>query len=103
MNKVEFTDRKPFELKGVALRLGPGSTWDRVLDIVPPERYTMIHGQCLAVGVGGYLLGGGYNIIGTSNKFISGASNVLQYTMVDAKGRILEVFYLFIYYSYKSN
>ena len=97
MNKVEFTDRKPFELKGVALRLGPGSTWDRVLDIVPPERYTMIHGQCLAVGVGGYLLGGGYIIIGTSNKFISGASNVLQYTMVDAKGRILEVFYLFIY------
>ena len=92
LNRVAFTDRKLLESDGMALYLGPGSTWERVLDIAPPEKFSMIHGQCLAVGVGGYLLGGGYNIIGTSNKFLSGASNVLQYTMVDAKGRIFKVF-----------
>ena len=91
MNKIKFTNRTPFEPRGPALLLGPGSTWDRVLKKVPPEKYTMVHAQCLAVGVGGYLLGGGYNIIGTSNRYLSGASNVLQYTMVDAEGRILKV------------
>ena len=53
----------------------------------------MVHGQCLGVGVGGYLLGGGFNIIGSSNQYLSGASNVLEYTMVDAKGRILKVLF----------
>ena len=91
MNRLEFTTREPFEPDGPALLLGPGSTWARVLKKAPQERYTMIHGQCTAVGVGGYLLGGGYNIIGTSNRYLSGASNVLQYTMVDAKGKILKV------------
>ncbi len=47
----------------------------------------------MGVGVGGYLLGGGFNIIGTSNQYLSGASNVLEYTMVDAKGRIFKVFF----------
>lgn len=91
MNKVQMTTREPFEPPGPALLLGPGSTWERVLNLVPPEKYTMIHGQCTAVGVAGYILGGGYNIIGTSNRYLSGASNVLQYTMVDAEGRILKV------------
>ena len=44
------------------------------------------------MGVGGYLLGGGVNVIGTSQRLTSGASNVLQYTMVDAKGDIYKVF-----------
>ena len=43
------------------------------------------------MGVGGYLLGGGVNVIGTSQRLTSGASNVLQYTMVDAKGDIYKV------------
>ena len=91
MNKVQFTTRKPFEPPGPALLLGPGSTWSNVLNNVPAEKYALIHGQCTAVGVGGYLLGGGYNVIGSSNRYLSGASNVLQYTMVDARGRILKV------------
>ncbi len=37
--------------------LGPGATWGEVLKAIPPENYTLIHGQCLSVGVGGYLLG----------------------------------------------
>ena len=41
--------------------------------------------------MGGYLLGGGVNVIGTSQRLTSGASNVLQYTMVDAKGDIYKV------------
>ena len=90
LNKIQLTDRFPFQPPGPALILGPGSTWDRVLKHIPATKYTMIHGQCLTVGVGGYILGGGVNAIGTSQRYGSGALNVLEYTMVDAKGNIVK-------------
>ena len=71
--------------------LGPGSTWKDVLEVLPPSKFTMIHGQCTSVGVAGYLLGGGINVVGTSERYGSGADHVVRYTMVDAKGRILLV------------
>ena len=51
----------------------------------------MIHGQCTSVGVGGYILGGGVNVVGTSERYGSAADHVERFTMVDAKGRILLV------------
>ncbi len=50
MNKVKI-------VSDGMLILGPGATWGEVLKTIPPENYTLIHGQCLSVGVGGYLLG----------------------------------------------
>ena len=50
----------------------------------------MIHGSCLEVGVGGYLLKGGL-ALGGSALYGDGASNVLRYTMVNANGDILWV------------
>ena len=91
MNRVQITTRKPFENHGPAAILGPGSTWRRVLKFIPKDRYTLIHGQCTSVGVAGYILGGGVNIMGTSQRYLSAAANVLQYTLVDAEGRILKV------------
>ena len=64
MNKVELTTRDPYETSGPALRLGPGSTWGRVLALIPQQKYTMVHGVCTGVGVGGYLTGGGINYVG---------------------------------------
>lgn len=71
--------------------LGPGGTWADVLAKLPPDQFTMIHGQCTSVGVGGYILGGGVNVVGTSERYGSAADHVQRYTMVDAKGRILLV------------
>lgn len=99
MNKVQIIDKLPSGFHGSAVILGPGSTWSRVLDCVPTDKYTIIHGQCLGVGVGGFLLAGGINAIGTSQRYKSGASNILQYTMVDANGdvyKVHEIFYLAI-------
>ena len=42
--------------------------WGDVLEYAPPTRYSYPHGQCRSVGVGGYLLGGGVNWLGTYNK-----------------------------------
>ena len=91
LNKVEHTDRHPFNPPGPALRLGPGQTWGRVLSLVPMDRYTYIHGQCTSVGVGGFLLGGGFQASGTGQRFGYGAFNVLQYTMVNADGDIMKI------------
>ena len=91
MNKIELINTLPSGVPGTAVILGPGSTWGRVLEYVPTNKYTLIHGQCLGVGVGGFLLGGGINAIGTSQRYQSGSSNVLQYTMIDAEGDIYKV------------
>ena len=91
MNKVEPTSRYPYEKSGAALRLVPGSTWGRVLEKYPIEKFTMIHGACTGVGVGGFLLGGGFNYGGSSRRLGSGSSHVLEYTFVDAYGDIIKV------------
>ena len=46
----------------------PGRKWGDILEYAPPTRYSYPHGQCRSVGVGGYLLGGGVNWLGTYNK-----------------------------------
>ena len=93
MNKVQLATRQPFDHcpPGPAAILGPGSTWGRVLKKVPTDKFTMVHGQCLTVGIGGYLLGGGINAVGTTQRIGSGSSNVLQYTMVDGDGFLVKV------------
>ena len=64
-------ERSSLSPTGVLLRLGPGGTWGEVLELAPPSRYSYPHGQCRSVGVGGYLLGGGVNWLGTYNKVSS--------------------------------
>ena len=91
LNKIQLTTRYPFGPPGPALRLGPGQTWGRVLDAIPMDRYTYIHGQCTLVGVGGYLLGGGFQASGTTQRLGFGSFNVLEYTMVNAEGNIMKV------------
>ena len=90
LNKVELISRHPFQPPGPALLLGPGQTWGRVLKIIPPGRYTLIHGACTSVGVGGYLIGGGAQASGTTQRLGFGNFNVLQFTMVDAEGNIIK-------------
>ena len=77
--------------KGGLVNLGPGSKWSRVLKILPPSKYTVVHGQCTDVGVGGYLLGGGVNVAGSATHYGIGAENVLEYTMVTADGEVVVV------------
>ena len=72
---------------GLAAVLGTGNTWGRVLSFIPPTKYSLVHGQCLNVGVGGYLLGGGVNALGASARFGWGAENVLMMKAVLADGR----------------
>ena len=51
----------------------------------------MVHGQCLTVGVGGYLLGGGTNALGASAKFGFAVHNIIEMRLVLADGSIARV------------
>ena len=55
------------------------------------SRYTMVHGQCLTVGVGGYLLGGGTNALGASAKHGFAVHNIIEMRLVLADGSIARV------------
>ena len=48
------------------MRLGPGASWADVLGRLPPHTWTLVHGQCLGVAVGGFTLGGGVNMVGST-------------------------------------
>jgi hypothetical protein len=42
--------------------LGSGNDFGRVLEILPPEKYTLIHGNSLSVGLGGFIQGKGVKV-----------------------------------------
>ena len=77
-------ERSSLSPTGVLLRLGPGGTWGDVLELAPPSRYSYPHGQCRSVGVGGYLLGGGVNWLGTYNKVSSCPAPAVSVGIVSA-------------------
>ena len=51
----------------------------------------MIHGQCLEVGVGGFILGGGINALGATARHGWAAENVIEMKMVLADGSLATV------------
>jgi len=86
--KLVRTQKSP---TGVAASLGSGATWGMVQRAIPTTKFSYPHGQCRSVGVGGYLLGGGVNWLGTYNKYGYGAEHVLQLRVVTANGTILDI------------
>ena len=79
------------EFPGWAARLGPGARWDQVLGLLPPDTWTLVHGQCLGVGVAGFTLGGGVNMVGSTTRYGAAMEQVLEYTLVTAEGEIVIV------------
>ena len=62
-----------------------------MLRSIPTISYSYPHGQCKSVRVGGYLLGGVVNWLGTYNKYGYGAENVLSMRAVLSDGKIADV------------
>ena len=54
----------------------------QVLEVLPPSQWTMVHGQCLGVGVAGFTLGGGVNMVGTTARYGAAMEQVLSCTVL---------------------
>lgn len=67
--------------------LGPGNTFFEVLRELPREKYSIAHGGCLSVGVGGFFLHGGIHAPSTR---LTGTGNttIVKLTMVSANGTV---------------
>jgi len=89
-DKIELVDTSRSET-GKAAWLGSGATWGNVLKNIDPKQYSYPHGQCKSVGVGGFLLGGGVNWLGTYNKYGYGAENIIKMNAVLADGSLVTV------------
>ena len=63
----------------------------KVLEKLSPEKWTVVHGQCLSVGVGGFTLGGGVNMVGSTAKYGAAMEQVLSF---EAFKLMLHPFYL---------
>jgi len=89
-NRIERVSTAESE-SGDAAWLGTGAIWGDVLRTLDPEHTSYPHGQCRSVGVGGFLLGGGVNWLGTWNKYGYGAEGILRMNAVLADGSIVSV------------
>jgi len=96
-NEIEFVEDPEIET-GRAAWLGTGARWGDILRAIDPKQYSYPHGQCKSVGVGGFLLGGGVNWLGTYNKYGYGAENVVKMKAVLANGDIVMVDKDYVYY-----
>ncbi|KAJ8482389.1 hypothetical protein ONZ45_g14965 [Pleurotus djamor] len=67
--------------------LGPGGNWGQVYDTLDPHGVTVVGGRSNTVGVGGFILGGGFSNLSPEHGFAS--DNVVNYEVVLADGRVI--------------
>lgn len=73
------------------VRVGVGQRFRRIYDYLEASRtgFVPVGGGCPTVGLGGFLLGGGYSFL--SRSFGMGADNVIRFKLVTADGQIRDV------------
>ncbi|KAF9260454.1 FAD-binding domain-containing protein [Marasmius fiardii PR-910] len=83
MNQIDIST------KDQTVKLGPGSPWTNVYDAMSNYNVSTTGARINAVGVGGFLLGGGIAFASVDKGF--GADNVFNYEVVLSDGRIVSV------------
>ena len=84
LNKVEVDENREVVV------LQPAARWGEVYQVLEPLGYDIPGGHCPKVGVGGYLLGTGFNWL-LSRFYGSGAENTIELVAVLADGSIQRV------------
>ena len=65
----------------------------QVLEVIPPSQWTVVHGQCLGVGVAGFTLGGGVNMVGSTARYGAAMEQVLCCTVLYCNVQYCTVLY----------
>ncbi|KAJ4387338.1 hypothetical protein N0V93_007927 [Gnomoniopsis smithogilvyi] len=82
LNSVEYNDDE-------TAHIGTGATWDQVYDELEKHDRVAAGGRVAGVGVGGYLLGGGFSF--HTGRHGLGCDNVVSYQLALADGRLITV------------
>ncbi|KAJ6567050.1 hypothetical protein B0H19DRAFT_1139249 [Mycena capillaripes] len=83
MNQISILD------DGSIVSFGSGCRWHQVYSALKPHNLTTVGGRVPNVGVSGFLLGGGISALSLAHGF--GSSNVVNYQVVFADGKINDV------------
>lgn len=71
------------------LTTGAGNSFKNLLRKVDARSYSFMHGECYGVGVGGFLLHGGYHAAGLGDRYGNGNTTIRALEMVTADGSVV--------------
>ncbi|PGH19063.1 hypothetical protein AJ79_00097 [Helicocarpus griseus UAMH5409] len=88
---VSFAKMKKVQVSGdrKTVAIEPGNVWGEVFDRLAEHEATVIGGRMYTVGTGGLTLGGGIHFLSGQNGLA--CDNVVKFTLVTARGLIVEV------------
>jgi len=93
LDKIELVantiDKTVAPQEGTLLTTGAGNTFRNLLRKVDNRRYSFMHGECYGVGVGGFLLHGGYHAAGLGDRYGNGNTTIRALEMVTADGSVV--------------
>ena len=74
------------------IKVGAGLTFKDIFKILDTNKRSIIHGQCLNVGVVGYTIHGGVHFGALSNIYGLGSDNLVGVQMIVSNGSIIDIF-----------
>ena len=78
-------------INGDFINVGAGLSFKKIFNVLNKNDRTIIHGQCLDVGVVGFTIHGGVHFGSLSNIYGVGSDNMVGVNMVVANGSIVEI------------
>jgi hypothetical protein len=76
--------------EGDLVTVGSGFRFSQLLPLLPPNK-TVMHGQCLEVGVAGYSIHGGVHFGSLSEQYGLAAHNIAGMELVRGDGKIINI------------
>jgi len=88
---IDMKNFNHLHISGDIINVGAGLTFKKIFNVLNKNDRTIIHGQCLDVGVVGYTIHGGVHFGSLSNIYGLGSDNIVGLKMIIANGSIVEI------------
>ena len=89
---VDMQNFDHIHVSGNVVNVGAGLVFKKVFKVLNKNDRTIIHGQCLDVGIVGFTIHGGVHFGSLSNLYGLGSDNLVGATMVMYNGSIVDVY-----------
>jgi FAD/FMN-containing dehydrogenase len=89
---IDMQNFDHIHVSGNVVNVGAGLTFEKVFKVLNKNDRTIIHGQCLQVGVVGYTIHGGVHFGSLSNVYGLGSDNVVGVSMVLYNGSVVDIY-----------
>lgn len=84
---TKYLNEVTFDSSSMTVRVGPGNDWEDVHKVLNDVGVTVVGGRIGEVGVGGYIVGGGFSFL--SAEYGWAANNIVEFEVVLANASII--------------